>query len=91
MIINDIYNRLEEILANKNNVRPETLGSYIVGCTIVPDGIESFYAKYPALGKIADLGSDLEIANYGNGEDGYYYLSLITQQLGELKREITNS
>ena len=86
--ISDIYTCLQDILANEKNDAPETLGAYVVGCTIVPDDIESYYKEYPILEEIAELGSDLEIANYEKGKDGYYYIGLIRDKVIELKQNI---
>jgi len=86
--INDICKRLQKILANKDDESPETLGGYIVGCTIIPDDIEAYYVDYPVLDEIADLGSDLEIGNYGNKQDGYSYLSQINNKVKELQKSI---
>jgi hypothetical protein len=83
--ITDIYNRLVEILENKDNESPERLGSYIVGCTIVLDDIDKYFGKYPILSDIADLGSDLEI---NNTESSTTSLAKIKSMLEKLKSSL---
>ena len=58
--IEDIYNRLKDIIANPKNESLDLLGSYIVGCTFVLDDIKKYFADYPVLEEIAELGAELE-------------------------------
>ena len=56
----EVVNRIEDILKNPKDEPADTLGSYIVGATLVRDDIEQYFEKYPLLENIAELGADLE-------------------------------
>ena len=58
--IHQIASRIDEILKNERNESLDTVGSYIVGETIVQDDFEEVQDKYPLLERIAELGADLE-------------------------------
>lgn len=58
--INDIYDRIAKILKNDQKYPYETMGSHIVGCTIVRDDIDMYYDRYPPLLDVAELGASLE-------------------------------
>lgn len=58
--INDIYDKISKILKNDQKYDYAAMGSRIVGCTIVLDDINFYYAKYPPLLDIAELGASLE-------------------------------
>ncbi len=59
-LIEDIYNRIEDILVNSKNEPLNLLGSYIIGCTFVLDDIHEYYDKYPILDEIVGLSAELE-------------------------------
>jgi len=59
-MIQEIIKKLDEISANPDNEPLHTLGSYIVGATIIRDDIEELQEQYPGLELIGDLGAELE-------------------------------
>lgn len=84
--IQNIINRIEEILQNSRDVSPDMIGSYIVGATIVRDDIEEYYKKYPLLEKIAEQGADLE--TMGNSKHAEIVLNDIRENFRILKNMV---
>ena len=77
--ITEIILRIEEILANKQGVSIDYLGSYIVGATLARDDYEELAEACPQLTEVAELGATLEtLANSPTTAD---------EVLSELRRE----
>lgn len=77
LTIKTIYLRLNEIIKNEAQEPLDQVGSHIVSCTVVVEGIERLFESYPTLEEIADIGSDLEY----QGEE---YFEEYHQKLKEL-------
>ncbi len=84
--ISGLINRLDDIVANKSGLSQDQIGSYIVGETIAVEGMEKLYAKYPLVGEIAELGSDLEVETSPMHQDRL--LDEIKAKLASLKSEL---
>lgn len=85
-MITEIVKTIDDILKNEKNQPLYVLGGYIVGATIVKDGIEEVYKEYPLLEEIAELGADLETM-----EDDTYALPVfqeIQEKFAALKSQL---
>ena len=83
--LNEIVKRIEQILLNENNDSLDTLGSYIVGATIVRDDYDFYKNKYQLLDEIAELGADLETIKDSKAE---VVLNNIESKLSLLRQEL---
>ena len=85
--INTVYLRLKEIIKNEAREPLDKVGSYLVGCTLAVEGIESLFESYPTLEEIADIGSDLEYQGEEYFDEYHRKLKVL---LVKLESEISN-
>lgn len=83
IIINDTYDRISKILKNDQKYTYLEMGEFIIAHTSTIENIESYYAKYPPLLDVAELGAAL-------GYEGTDYQEEIIKQMkykmSELRR-----
>lgn len=84
--IHEIVKGIGDILKEKRGEPIDMLGSRIVGVTIVSEEFEKYYAEYPPLERLAELGAELEtLADSKYAEE---VLGEIMEELGKLKLAI---
>jgi dihydroorotase len=81
--IDSIYTNLVEIIKNKDQKPLDQIGSYILGATLVKDGIEDLFKEYPVLEEIADVGSNLEYQGEEYSIEYYERLKELIKKLGD--------
>lgn len=78
-----IIDKLENIINNADFSKLDDVGSKIVGCTIVDEGIEPVYSEFPILEEIAELGASLEIEKDQKHQKAIF--TIIKQKFKDLK------
>lgn len=74
IVINDTYDRISKLLKNDQHYTYKQMGEFIIACTSSIDNAEMYYAKYPPLLDVAELGASLEY-------EGTAYQDEIIQQM----------
>ena len=87
--VQQIVNRIDEILKNEQNQSLDMIGSYVVGETIVQDDYEEIQGTYPLLEKVAELGAELETLKDSKYSSAVYDDMIDT--FNQLKRELSKT
>jgi hypothetical protein len=81
-VINDIYDQLSKILKNDQKYSNSVIARLLVKCIGAQSDINIYYAAYPPLLDVAELGAALE---YASGEYQTDTIQQIRYKMSELK------
>jgi hypothetical protein len=86
--INYIYDQISKILKNDQKYSYKIMGGHIVACTNARQDIGRYFAKYPPLLDVAELGASLEHEGSGYEKETIEQIRYKMQQLLSMLPEI---